>query len=282
MVIIRHTMAKNLQKTADFYRKRVGIVNPQAFARNVQIHYFEPAKSLAPFVAHYFVARLQTQDDPEYTASYVLSQPAVHLLFTPEESSIIGITTRKHVFRLKDRSVFAGARFKPGGFYPFWNGRMADLAEKTIPASEVFPQANATFVADLLTQSDPEIADTIERLLKRKQPKQDEKLELVKNITATIETQRNMHTTQAVAKTFGLSERTLQDLFTTRVGVGVKWIIMRTRFLEAMERAHLAAKPDWTMVAAELGYSTQSHFINDFKKIIGISPTQYVKTLAAH
>lgn len=61
-------------------------------------------------------------------------------------------------------------------------------------------------------------------------------------------------------------------MFHTYVGVGIKWIILRYRLLAATQ---LAIQPDtqsWTKIAAELGYTDQSHFINDFKRIIGKTP----------
>jgi AraC-like DNA-binding protein len=53
---------------------------------------------------------------------------------------------------------------------------------------------------------------------------------------------------------------------------------MRTRFLEVIKYAREHEKPDWLHIAAEYGYSDQSHFINDFKKLTGESPSQYLLT----
>jgi len=34
---------------------------------------------------------------------------------------------------------------------------------------------------------------------------------------------------------------------------------------------------DWAGLAQDLGYYDQAHFINDFKKLVGRSPTAYLK-----
>jgi AraC-like DNA-binding protein len=38
--------------------------------------------------------------------------------------------------------------------------------------------------------------------------------------------------------------------------------------------------PDWIQIAAEYDYSDQSQFINDFKKMAGQSPSQYICSLS--
>jgi len=272
-------MTKNLQKTADFYRKKKGVLDPQQFERLVDLQFYAPAPKLAPFIAHYFVARWHVPGAATYTAADVLSQPAVHMLFTNESSDIMGVMTTKRTLELKGNGVYAGVRFKPGGFYPFWKKSMADIAEKVIPVTDLLPQADATFTRTLLTQTNANIAEHIEAQLLAIAPAPDEKVQLIGDIITAIETQPSVHTTQSIAKSFALGERSLQHLFTTYVGVGVKWVTMRTRFLDAIRHAHTPDKPNWTTIAAELGYSTQSHFVNDFKKVIGMSPSQYSRTI---
>ena len=51
------------------------------------------------------------------------------------------------------------------------------------------------------------------------------------------------------------------------------------RLLEAVELAAQLQEPNWASVAADLGYSHQSHFVNDFKKLVGKSPLQYTQTI---
>ena len=78
---------------------------------------------------------------------------------------------------------------------------------------------------------------------------------------------------------FAMSERSLQHVFQTYAGVGVKWIITRRRLLEAIDRVRSQPHLTWAEVAAELGYSSQSHFSRDFKDVTGASPSVYLKRL---
>src|SRR6185312_10327542 len=74
-----------------------------------------------------------------------------------------------------------------------------------------------------------------------------------------------------------MSRRTLQRLFREYIGVGPKWVIRRFRLHEAAERIDAGGSVDWARVAVELGYADQTHFIKDFKAIVGKTPTEYGK-----
>ncbi len=276
-------MAKNLQKSAIPTHKKVGILRPDEFARHISMQLFEPAPALASLVAHYFVARVRLPASlEELTVSDVLVQPEVHLMLTGDNSYIIGPASIKRELVLRNQDVYAGVRFKVGGFYPFWAGRMADLTDTTVPATQAFADLDQASVGRLLAaQDDMTIANAIEKTLLAMSPSTDEMLTKVQAIATFIENHKDIHSVRAIAEAFGLSERTLQSMFAARVGVGIKWIIARNRLVKAVEFAHTQDRPSWTEISARLGYSTQSHFVNDFKKIVGMSPSQYVKTLGS-
>ena len=56
-----------------------------------------------------------------------------------------------------------------------------------------------------------------------------------------------------------------------------KWVLKRYRLHEAAAR--LADDPggSWAEVAADLGYFDQSHFIRDFTRAVGLTPTAYAE-----
>ena len=94
-----------------------------------------------------------------------------------------------------------------------------------------------------------------------------------------VEADRELRSVDAVAQRVHVSGRTLQALFNKYVGVGLKWVLMRYRLVEAAELAARTPDPDWATIALDLGYSHQSHFVNDFRKLIGKSPVQYLQAI---
>ena len=78
-----------------------------------------------------------------------------------------------------------------------------------------------------------------------------------------------------LAGELGLSKRGLQRLFAEYVGIGPKWVIRRYRLHEVTARMAAGGAIDWAVLAADLGYADQGHFIRDFKSMFGGPPTWY-------
>lgn len=209
----------------------------------------------------------------------ILSAPSVYLFFAGHKAFIHGIVSRGLLYDACASDVIAGVKFKPGGFYAFFKRPMAELTGRTFPLETVFGAADPQFTKELLIRTDELIFNMLEGLLRDKQPAADKNLALVSNIMAALEQDDTLQTVRAVARAFGKSERSIQLLFQTYVGVGLKWVITRKRLLETVHQVSSHARPNWVEAAAELGYSSQSHFARDFKRIIGRSPSQYLKTI---
>lgn len=254
-----------------------GILHPDEFARNYKLHCYIPSEALAPFVEHYFISRRRQQFDSTYVGHDVLSQPVASLFVHPGGAFFHGPTTHRRTLRAKDSPIYVGAQFKPGGFYPFWRRRVSDLAERTIPAAAVIAGSATVFDEAFLRQDDDQILKDIDKALRIKQPEHEPNITLVIQIVTYIEANSRFVNVASIAEQFAISERSLQQLFQRYVGVGVKWAIMRARFLEVTKYARALATPDWASIASDFGYSDQPHFIHDFKRLVGVSPAQYLK-----
>ncbi len=275
-------MQGKLEKSAKFKEKPdfyEGVLNMDEFVRSYDLHCYYPSSDMAPFVEHYFISRRRLDYDPNYTGEDILSQPVATLFFTPLGAFAQGPTTRTRRLVAKVTPMYAGAQFRPGGFQPFLGLEMRTLAEQTLPAVEIFTNADDIFNKKILALSNQPLLETIERLLRKQNPQPHPHLQLVEKIILYIEASATNATVASVSKHFGMSERSLQHLFQIYVGVGAKWTIMRARFLEVIRFARAQEKLDWTEVANRFGYSDQAHFNHDFKKLIGMTPGQYEKSL---
>jgi len=264
--------------TESTHRHR-GILDPEDFEKHIRLRCYKPSPDLAPYVEHFFVARWDLRGKPDYIGEDLLTQPVINLFFLEDAAFFNGITPGRRAFRASGKGTYAGVKFKPGGFHPFWPHLLTRTTEASIPATEVFPEADRRFSAALVTLPDDQVlVSKLEALLRTKHPAPDHKITLINTIIATIEADPQACTVAELTAHFHLSERNLQRLFQEYVGTGIKWSIMRARLLAAVDEAHIPDKPNWTTVAAELGYSSQSHLINDFKRVIGVSPSQYFKS----
>lgn len=261
---------------SDFYE---GVLDYEEFSRSYDLRCYRPSADLAPFVEHYFISRRRQSFDLDYVGEDILSQPVATLFFTPLGSFVQGPTTRTRRLIAKTTPLYAGAQFKPGGFYSFLRKEMSGLAEKTIPAEEFFPKTTQELNQRILSLDDQSLLESIEQTLREGHPKPYPHLHMAKEIILYIEKNCITTTVADTAKHFAMSERSLQYIFRVYVGIGVKWAIMRARFLEIIKFARQQEELNWTAVANEFGYSDQAHFNHDFKKLIGITPRQYERSL---
>lgn len=274
-------MVKSFQKPAnqpqELQLSHPGIIDATAFNKHFALHCYEPSPDLQPFVVHIWTQRLK-EPLPETVLppTEILSGPNVYMFFTPQATFIHG--PARNEFRYDPTAaVIAGVKFRPGGFHPFMRRPVSELGMDTVPATLLISEANDDFTARLLTLADDKMVCAIEALLRGHQPKADKNISLVKHILDAIAADNSLKSVSAIAQAFGMSERSLQLLFQTYVGVGVKWIITRQRLIGAIGRAQAGSLHSWVTVAAELGYSSQSHFSRDFKQVTGMTPSAYRK-----
>ncbi|MFB6838220.1 DUF6597 domain-containing transcriptional factor [Streptomyces sp. NPDC056361] len=120
----------------------------------------------------------------------------------------------------------------------------------------------------------------LDAFLLAREPAPDPAAEQAMELVDLIRSDRGVRKVSLLAAASGLSARSLQRLFASHVGVGPKWVILRYRIHEALERAESAESADWAGLAAELGYSDQAHLVRDFTATIGVSPTAYARGLS--
>jgi len=82
-----------------------------------------------------------------------------------------------------------------------------------------------------------------------------------------------------VARAAGLSHRRFLTIFTAEVGVSPKLFcrVLRFRHLHALSQR--TGRIDWAQLAQTCGFFDQSHLANEFRKLSGLTPTQYQRDL---
>ncbi|MGI5242142.1 helix-turn-helix domain-containing protein [Dactylosporangium sp. CA-139066] len=278
-------MAEISQKSAGSPdRNRVllqsGLLEPEMFDRYFAVRGFEPAADVAACVSHYWVMRWRLPYNVTYRPTEVLPTPMVHAFFTAQGGFVHGISDGALSYDTAGAGAIAGIAFKPGGFAPYWGGRINELRGGRINLATVFPDAGTRFCSELLLQPEEQIAEAFDSLL-RSRPAQPpiQHLELIADSVAAMMREDGPTTVSALAAELFRSERSLQAAFTEYVGVGPKWLLKRQRLLRAIGRTADTARPDWARVAAEMGYSSQTHLLNDFKDVVGVTPTVYLRQL---
>lgn len=255
-----------------------GRLDPAGFARHVQFRTVPPPADLQRFIEHFWVIRWDSTFG-HYDSDEVMHRPYVDIFLSVQESGIQGTFRGKRTYSAAGSGRIIGVRFRPGGFHAFWGGRMADLQDKVVPLTSVFAWADAKGIAAILAQDDEAAIATLLDRLRAAAPVADDTLEEINAIISAVETVEGLTTVAAVGEAFERSERWLQQAFRDHLGIGLKWLLQRKRLLAAAAEIRSSDEPDWVGIAYELGYSSQQHFITDFRTVLGATPVQYHKRL---
>ncbi len=217
-----------------------------------------PSADLVPFVARYWVVHW-TYDRPY--RQLIVPYPNVHLAFQGGQATVSGVSGR-HVFRELDGDgrVF-GVAFRPGRFRGFLGAPVRTLTDRTVPS--MFPDV-------------PEVSvSAVEDMLRTRLPGPDPAADLAASLVDTVVARPDITRASMLAEEADLGLWQLQRLFAEHVGIGPKWVIRRYRLHEVTQRMAAGARVDWALLAADLGYADQAHFVRDFTAMFGETPTGY-------
>jgi len=256
------------------------LLSLMANAESIRISRFAPAPDLDGFVDRYWIVGWSLLGRASFR-SEMIPDPCVNLVISRGESRVFGVVNGRFSHTLRRSGLAFGIKFKPGGFYPFVESPVSALTNSAIRSRDVFGTGAAALAAAIDAAQDAEsMINVVEQFLRERLPKRDEHVRMCAQIVDRISADRTIMRVDDVAADSGLSKRTLYRLFNQYVGVGPKQIIKCFRLQEAIYR--LANGPvDWSQLAIDVGYFDQAHFINDFKAIIGRTPTEYVTELRA-
>ncbi|CAM5256166.1 hypothetical protein SCYAM73S_06737 [Streptomyces cyaneofuscatus] len=183
----------------------------------------------------------------------------------------LGLFTRK----LTGRGRVCGVQFRPGGFRPFApEHALSDLTGRQVDAAEVLRTPPPLGAVLDPADEDARVA-ALDACLLALEPRPDPQATLAMELADRVRTDRSVCRAGQLARDTGLTPRSLQRLFSAYVGVGPKWVILRYRIHEALERAESDPAVDWARLAADLGYSDQAHLVRDFTATVGVPPTAY-------
>jgi len=258
-----------------------GILQADAGKMKYKLSRYEPAPELRMLIQHYWMAEWDLRGQEPYVQA-VLSHPNVNLVFEPDHTRIYGIWEKISSQLLQGQGSAFAVKFNPGGFYPFWKQPLSKLTSQAIELSDIFGEAGSLLEGDILrSRSVAEQVERIDRFFIDRLPEQDENVELLNEMVATLIRDREILKVEQLASRFSMSMRTLQRLFDRYVGVSPKGVIQRYRMHEVAEKIESGEARDWLELSLDMGYYDQAHFIKDFKTIMGQSPEEYLRTITS-
>jgi AraC-like DNA-binding protein len=260
-----------------------GVLRPAPAEARLRHARRKPPIDLEPWIQHFWSVSWDLRGCAPFLQETV-PHPNVHIVFDARGAHVAGVHTARFSTMLKGTSRVFGIKFRSGGFRPFLRSSVGALANRMVPVEQVFGVSARKWELTMsaLEEDDALIAAASEFLrikLSEADPNVALATRLVEQISMAAEGESAILSVQQLARRSGMSQRSLQRLFQEYVGASPKWVICRYRLHELVERLKAGEALDGAQTALELGYCDQAHLINDFRSIIGYSPSRYRSVL---
>lgn len=244
---------------------------------------FQPSQSLAPYVTA--IWDYENLLDGDGLALSILPDTATYLCFLYADL----LTTAHKERTYTTRSGLAGfqsfrsdlgalgkisgvsARLTPWGLNVFRRGIVRDCAERRVDCRDIFPKYSIEEIEDKLSlkKTATERVQCVEHFLLSILNRDNEDL-LIQRACEELDRSNGSYPVSKLARSLGLTERTLERRFQIHIGATPKKYARIVRLRNAIfQRKQL---PSWADVAYAAGYYDQSHMIRDFQEIYGMSP----------
>lgn len=252
-----------------------GVVGPKAFNQRFRLNRYYPRAELACVLDHHWIVEWDLRDQPPYVQR-TLPYPCVNLVFDRRQTGIFGVVSGAFETTLTGAGRVIGLRFRPGAFRAFFGKPVHLMTDKVLPVSTLFDCSEAEAEDAVLgADDDAGMVAAAETLLMRVLPPPDPQVERIHAILQVLQQDLRLTQVRDLAERAGMSERTLQQLFSNHVGVTPKWVICRYRLHEAADKLAGGEPVDLAGLAQSLGYFDQAHFTRDFRKLVGKAPAEY-------
>jgi AraC-like DNA-binding protein len=198
---------------------------------------------------------------------------------------VLGPQTRALYKRAPRCLLAANVVFRPGGAYPFFGVPMDELADRMVPARDLWGSPADALVEQLVavaTGASPgrarACAEAIERALEGRLQGPDvfEPASAAVARAAVRQLSLGGATLEETASALHISPRNLRRAFVATVGVSPKRYARITRFQRVVSNLEVA-RGSWSEVALASGYCDQPHLVREFRELAGFSPVAFLK-----
>jgi AraC-like DNA-binding protein len=161
-----------------------------------------------------------------------------------------------------------GARLHPLAAAMLVGPHLGELTNGWQPLERFIGQP-AVELANRLASGEAEVAGVFDAFFSEHLLGRDADTRLIKSLDAIFASQGRASVTE-LACAAGTTERTVRRMFEKQVGLTPKRLARIVRVQAALRR--MEGNPDCAMIAADLGYSDQSHLIREMNALLGDTP----------
>jgi len=174
-----------------------------------------------------------------------------------------------------------GAELSPTGFYRLFHSRAEPFTDAIADFTELFPE----LAADLNARVDSaapakETVGAMQSFLRALAPEALEAPQ-IEAIVRDIAASRGLVSIARLGRRHGLSTRAMHREFLKVVGIPPKHYAKIVQLNAVVGAMQAGDHEELSSLAVNHGYFDQSHFIRDFKRFVGASPTAFLRSHSA-
>ena len=195
---------------------------------------------------------------------------------TVNRAWIAGQRSGHIIFESAQHSRMIGARFRPGGAWPFLRLPVSEINNAVVELDDVWRGVTSS-LRDRLCESatiDARFAILDQALTARAAGRLEPDGAVAAAVHRVMRRPGEI-AVRGLAADLGWSQKRLVDRFKTCVGLRPKELARVFRFQQVLHRAMGAPALSWTELAHDAGYFDQAHFIHEFQTLSGLTPTRY-------
>lgn len=227
------------------------------------------------------------EEPPAHSLKPILPDGCIDILVKLSEvelsSYVVGAMTTARLPQDASRiKTYLGVRFSPGGAFPLLADNLELLRDRLVALELLKPRLAQAIEAVLPNMQTVEQKLRCLGLLVQKEWHQrtaelDDRLIHARK---WAHGRRGVVQSSALGLELGISRQHLGRLFKQQVGLSPKQFLRIVRFEAMVKSLPEAAAWGWADFACAFGFSDQSHFIADFKKVAGTTPGSFLETFA--
>jgi AraC-like DNA-binding protein len=257
----------------------------------MEVFFATPSELLSPYIKRYWAIE-NTLDKDERCVQRIIPTGFCELMlyFTPhpkildnnksltDNTALYGHHNRFYDIELQDDLSVFSVVFQPQGLMRFFRFPISEICNQSVPLCLLMGQP-----AKELEQKMGKAGTFHQRV----NIVESYFLGLLKNNDSEFEFKRINHLAELIQQTQGkininqmasevcLSRKQFERIFAEKIGITPKQYLKTIRFQAAIYKKQQNAHLNMTELSYESGYFDQSHFINDFKTLSGLTPKQF-------
>ena len=259
---------------------------PESSAPPGTLQAFPVLSELRGSVSHVLLYRESLPDDVE-TCERVLPDGVVRLVFDLGDASsagrsagspalAIGASTAPAVVRMRGRTEGLSIGLRPGAAASLLGLPAGELTSAVVPLQDLWRGEAAELIDRLATAPDDaaRVALVQSALRRRMHHALVAPRPAASRAAAIIAASGGRRRLRDVAAELGVGERRMQQLFHAQVGLSPRAWSRLARMHDCLRSLRRAEAPAWANVAVDHGFYDQSHLVNEFRALCGITPVE--------